>query len=101
MYFSTLSATMNCVAATIYEDFVSPFISNRISQKCVSNILKLIVVIVGVVSISLVFVIEHLGGLLALSISFSGMTSGPLLGLFTMGMLVPWANSKVILNTTI
>lgn len=66
-----------------------------ISQEQISNILKLIVVIIGVVSTALTFVVEHLGGLFALVISLSGISLGPTLGLFILGMLVPSANSKV------
>ncbi|XP_063925702.1 sodium-coupled monocarboxylate transporter 1-like [Zophobas morio] len=91
---STLSATLNCLAGTIYEDFVSRFVKKNISQKSVSNILKIIVVITGVLCTALVFAIEHMGGLLKLSISFNAVTQGPLLAMFTLGMLFPRANSK-------
>lgn len=86
---------MNSLSGTIYEDFVSRYMPKNITEKQVSNILKLIVVIIGVIATSLVLVVEHLGGILPLSIAVSGVTSGPLLGLFALGMLFPSANSKV------
>jgi sodium-coupled monocarboxylate transporter 8/12 len=91
---STLSATLNCLAGTLYEDFISKLVSKETSQKTVSNILKLIVIATGAVCTSLVLIIEHLGGLLKLAISLGGITNGPLLAMFTMGMLFPKANSK-------
>ncbi|GJQ68456.1 hypothetical protein Trydic_g17034 [Trypoxylus dichotomus] len=91
---STLSAQMNSFSGIIYQDFVSRFMPRDISDEKVSNMLRLIVVVVGIISTTLVLVVEHLGGILALSIAFSGITSGPLLGLFTMGMIFPFANSK-------
>ncbi|XP_044269102.1 sodium-coupled monocarboxylate transporter 2-like [Tribolium madens] len=91
---STLSATLNCLAGTIYEDFISKFMHKRITQKTASNILKIIVVITGVACTALVFVIEHMGGLLKLAIGLGGVTNGPLLGLFTLGMIFPRANAK-------
>ncbi|XP_018332183.1 sodium-coupled monocarboxylate transporter 1-like [Agrilus planipennis] len=91
---STLSATLNTVAGTIYEDFVAPRMSEKTTEKTASNIIKVIVVISGVVCTALVFVFENLGGLLPLTISIAGITAGPMLGLFILGMLFPSANSK-------
>jgi hypothetical protein len=76
-------------------------VSKETSQKTVSNILKLIVIATGAVCTSLVLIIEHLGGLLKLAISLGGITNGPLLAMFTMGMLFPKANSKVESGTYI
>lgn len=47
------------------------------------------------ISFALVFAIEHLGPVLQLALSFNGMAGGVSLGLFSLGMLFPWANSKV------
>lgn len=90
---------MNCLSCTIYEDFVARFMRKDITEKEVSNILKLIVVIVGVICTGMVYIVEHMGGLLTLALSFGGITSGPTLGLFTLGILVPFANVKVINNS--
>lgn len=49
----------------------------------------------GAISFGLVFVVEHLGPVLQLALSFNGMAGGVSLGLFTLGMLFPWANAKV------
>ncbi|KAI4470151.1 sodium-coupled monocarboxylate transporter [Holotrichia oblita] len=86
---STLSAALNCLAATVYEDFISPFVSKSTSQERVSLYLKLLVVGIGVFSTLCVYIVEKLGSLLALTVSFVGVTAGPLLGLFSVGMLVP------------
>lgn len=87
---------MNSLSGLIYEDFLYGFMPKDISQERVSNILKIIVVIIGVVATALVLVVQHLGGLFQLGITLSGITAGPLLGLFTLGMLFPFANSKVV-----
>ncbi|KAI4470154.1 sodium-coupled monocarboxylate transporter [Holotrichia oblita] len=91
---STLSALMNCLAATIYEDFISPFVSKDTSQERIGLYLKWIVVIIGITSTALVYVVEQLGGLVQLTLSFSGITSGPTVGLFIVGMLLPQVTSK-------
>ncbi|XP_044267363.1 sodium-coupled monocarboxylate transporter 2-like [Tribolium madens] len=91
---STLSAHLNCLSGTIYEDFVSKLIPKDITERTKSNILKLIVVICGAICTLLVFLFERLGGILPLVISFQGLTGGPLLGMFTLGILSRRANSK-------
>lgn len=91
---STLSAHLNCLSGTIYEDFVSKFVPKTITEQTKSKILKLIVVIAGLVCTALVFVFEHLGGVFPMVFSFSGLTAGPLLSIFTLGVLFRRANCK-------
>ncbi|GJQ68444.1 hypothetical protein Trydic_g17028 [Trypoxylus dichotomus] len=91
---SALSASLNCLAATVYQDFISPFVSKGTSQERISLYLKLLVIVIGVFTTACVFIVEKLGGLLALTLSIAGITGGPLLGLFSVGMLAPVVNSK-------
>ncbi|KAK4876633.1 hypothetical protein RN001_009139 [Aquatica leii] len=91
---STLSANLNTLSAVIYKDFLSPFMSKTITQKRISNILKLIVLIGGVISTLLVLVLENLEGIFSVYTIFMAVLAGPLLGIFTLGMLIPKANSK-------
>lgn len=63
-----------------------------------SNIMKTMVVIMGILCVCLVFVIEKLGAVLEMNISLGGVTAGPLLGLFTLGMMFPNSNEKVSLS---
>ncbi|XP_022901376.2 sodium-coupled monocarboxylate transporter 1-like [Onthophagus taurus] len=91
---STLSASLNSLSCTIYEDFLSKYIPKHTSQQKISTILKIIVVITGVICTTLVLVVEKLGGLLALTNSMEGVTSGSILGLFVAGMLIPKINAK-------
>ncbi len=49
--------------------------------------MKLIVLILGIICLGLVFVVEKLGGLFSISLAIFGITSGPLLGVFLVGML--------------
>lgn len=86
---------MNALSGTIYQDFVSRFVPKNITDEQVSKILKGIVIVIGVTSTTMVLVVEKLGGILPLSIAFAGITAGPLLGLFALGMLFPSANAKV------
>lgn len=61
--FSSMSAALNTLAGIIYEDFVSQWVSKNISDRRASNIIKLIVVILGVISVTLVFFVNMLKGI--------------------------------------
>ncbi|KAL3275705.1 hypothetical protein HHI36_020454 [Cryptolaemus montrouzieri] len=91
---STLSANLNCVAGTLYTDFISKIMNPRTSEKMASNMLKLLVVTAGIGAWLMVFIIEHLGGIVRLSLSLKGIADGPLLGIFTIGVLSKRFNSK-------
>jgi sodium-coupled monocarboxylate transporter 8/12 len=85
----------------IYKDFISKFSRRQLSEKSAIFILKLIIVIEGVVSTSLVLLIEHLREIIPLSTRLSGMVRGPLVGLFTLGVLFPKINAKVLVTLQI
>lgn len=92
---STLSASLNCLAGTLFEDFIVKITGPISNEKKTAFILKLTVVITGTICTLLVFVFEHLGSILPLVTSFGSVTLGPMLGMFTLGVLFPKANSKV------
>jgi sodium-coupled monocarboxylate transporter 8/12 len=92
---STLSASLNCLAGTMYEDFVLKVTGPINSDKRAALVLRVLVVIIGVVCTLLVFVVERLGGLLPLAISLGAVTAGPLLGMFTLGVVIPKASCRV------
>lgn len=82
---SSLSTGLNSLAAVTLEDFIKPFYPD-LSEKAVGRIMRISVVVYGIISIAMVFVVEKLGAVLQLSASVSGMSIGPLVGLFTLGM---------------
>lgn len=93
---SSLSTNLNSLAGTLYEDFVIQWMPKNSTEKTHSNMLKLLVVILGVICTSMVYVVQHLGGILPLAIALTAIPAGPLLGLFVLGVLIPRANSKVL-----
>jgi sodium-coupled monocarboxylate transporter 8/12 len=60
----------------------------------------MIVVIEGILCTSLVLLVEQLGEIIPLATRLSGMAYGPLVGLFTLGVLFPKINAKVLLNSS-
>ncbi|KAK4876941.1 hypothetical protein RN001_009447 [Aquatica leii] len=89
---SSLSTNLNTLSGIIYADFLTPYAWIRNKNK--NTVLKSIVIISGVFCIVSVFIIEQLGGIMPIIGSLTAITGGPLLGLFTLGIAVPRANSK-------
>lgn len=95
---SSLSTGLNSLAAVTLEDFIKPFFPD-LTEAATAKIMRISVVVYGVFSIAMVFVVEKLGAVLQLSASLSGMSIGPLLGLFTLGLFFPWVHSNVSLQS--
>ena len=58
-------------------------------------ITKILALLYGFVCLGISFAAESLGGVLQASLTIFGVVGGPLLGLFTLGMFVPFANQTV------
>lgn len=80
------------MSAVILEDFVKSFIKKPLTEKQTHYIMRFVVAIFGAICVCLVFLVEKLGAVLQLSISLGAVSNGPLLGIFTMGVLLPWIN---------
>lgn len=91
---SSLSTGLNSMAAVVLEDFYKPLVGKEINDKGSNLLMRLTVMIVGVICVALVFIVEKLGTVLQLTMSLGAITSGPSLGIFSMGMLIPWANTN-------
>ncbi|XP_015600150.1 sodium-coupled monocarboxylate transporter 1 isoform X2 [Cephus cinctus] len=92
---SSLSTGLNSMAAVVLEDFLKPFRKTPFSPRAADILMKVTVVTLGAICVGLVFVVEQTGSqVLQLTISLDSIASGPSLGIFTMGVLLPWVNAK-------
>jgi len=83
---STVSSAINSLAAVTLEDYIKPFIN--LSDSSTPCILKILALVFGVLCIALAFLADVLGtGVLQASLTIFGVVGGPLLGLFTLGVL--------------
>ncbi|XP_042241286.1 sodium-coupled monocarboxylate transporter 1-like [Homarus americanus] len=90
---STVSSGMNSLAAIVLEDFIKAGCYPKISENAATWTSRGLSLFFGLVTFGLVFVAEQLGNILSAALSIFGMVGGPLLGVFTLGMFFPWANS--------
>jgi len=83
---STVSSAINSLAAVTLEDYIRPCISIQDSNS--SLVLKVLALGFGFSCIGLAFLADWLGtGVLQASLTIFGVVGGPLLGLFTLGVL--------------
>lgn len=92
---SSLSTGLNSMSAVMLEDFFKSFAKKPLTERQTALIMRFVVIIFGAICVSLVFVVEKLGTVLQLTITLSSVANGPLLGIFTAGVMVPWIEGKV------
>lgn len=90
---SSLSVVLNSTAAVLLEDMVKGCGRVRWTDLKQTVFVKVAIAVLGVISVMLVFVIEHMGGILVLATSLSAIAAGTTFGVFTLGMLVPRSNA--------
>ncbi|XP_053387469.1 sodium-coupled monocarboxylate transporter 1-like [Mercenaria mercenaria] len=91
---STMSSCLNALAAVCWEDVFKPLIGEKVSESTKTWITRVLVAVFGGAGIGFAFMAKNLGGtVLQASLSFTGAATGPLLGIFLLGGLFPWANA--------
>ncbi|XP_029174908.1 sodium-coupled monocarboxylate transporter 1 [Nylanderia fulva] len=91
---SSLSVGFNSTSVVILEDFVIGCFKMKPSDRCSRIFVKVLVLFFGLLALSFLFLIEKLGGVLAVTNSLAAIAAGTSFGVFTLGVLFPWANSK-------
>lgn len=82
------------MSAVVLEDFFKPYAKNGISEEKSSLIMRGTVLLLGVLSVALVYVVQHMGSVLQLSMSIPTACFGPMLGVFVIGFMFPWIGRK-------
>ncbi|NWR45632.1 SC5A8 protein, partial [Regulus satrapa] len=88
---STVSSSINALAAVTVEDLIKPYFKS-LSEKKLSRISMGMSLFYGGVCIAMAAVASLMGALLQAALSIFGMVGGPLLGLFALGILCSFAN---------
>lgn len=59
-----MSTSLNSMTGVIWEDLIRPNFKNPVSEQRASQILKILVVFIGAMSVGLVFLVERMGAAL-------------------------------------
>jgi len=90
---SSLSVYLNSTSLVILQDIVRGCFKMQPGERASTILVKSSVVILGIVSFAMVFLLEKVSGILSVSISLAALAASSTFGIFTLGMLVPWANT--------
>ena len=88
-----MSSGLNSLAAVFLTDFLHLGCQVEMSEGVKTVISKMITVVFGLISFAVVFILKYLPGVLYAAIQLFGMLGGPILGVFSLGMFVPFASS--------
>ncbi|XP_042089233.1 sodium-coupled monocarboxylate transporter 2 isoform X4 [Ovis aries] len=89
----TVAASINALATVTFEDFVKSCFP-RLSDKLSTWISKGLCLLFGVICTSTAVAASLMGGVIQAALSIHGMCGGPMLGLFSLGILFPFVNWK-------
>ena len=92
---STVSSGLNSLAAVTIQDFIVPCVQSEMTERKKVMITKALGLAYGLVAYGIVFLVKYMPNIVEAALSVHGIAGGPVLGAFTLGMFVPWANSIV------
>ncbi|MEJ1278539.1 solute carrier family 5 (sodium/glucose cotransporter) member 12 [Cricetulus griseus] len=90
---STVAASINALATVTFEDFVKSCFPH-LSDKKSTWISKGLCLLFGILCTSMAVVASFMGSVVQAALSILGMCGGPMLGLFTLGIVFPFVNWK-------
>ncbi|BFZ26140.1 hypothetical protein BsWGS_29179 [Bradybaena similaris] len=91
---SSVSSSLNALAAITWEDVLKPHLDKRLSESRKTLMTKVLVVVYGALAIGMSFAVGNMEGtVLQASNSLIGSVVGPLTAMFSLGGFFPWANS--------
>lgn len=64
---SSLSVALNSTSTVLLEDFVKGCLRMKLPEKTASIFVKIVTVVLGLIAVACLFVVEHMGGVLAVS----------------------------------
>lgn len=95
---SSISTGMNTTATIVYVDGIKAL--NKDNRIFVSTnardiiLIKLLSVIVGLAAFGCVFMAQNLPGILDAALTVNSILSGPLFGVYTLGIFIPFASNR-------
>ncbi|XP_064647860.1 sodium-coupled monocarboxylate transporter 1-like [Lineus longissimus] len=91
---STVSSGLNSLAAVTLEDIVKLLCFKNLTERQSAIASKILSCSYGVLCLCLTFLVANMGGVLQAALALFGIVGGPILGIFILGMIFPWANWK-------
>ncbi|KAH8246828.1 hypothetical protein KR032_000926, partial [Drosophila birchii] len=94
---SSLSTGLNSLACVITQDIVRPLLRKPLTERQTAFWLRAVVIVCGFICIGLVNIVEKLGMVVPLATTTAAVSMGPLLGIYGMGVGLPWVKGKSVM----
>lgn len=91
---SSLSVVLNSTAAVLLEDIVKGALKLQLSERSAAIFVKVSIFVLGAIAMGCLFVVDKMDGILGVTTSLTAIAAGTTFGVFTLGMLNPYANSN-------
>ncbi|XP_050077278.1 sodium-coupled monocarboxylate transporter 1-like [Anopheles maculipalpis] len=91
---SSLSVILNTTSGVLLEDILKGLFRITPSSFVANLVVRGSVVVLGLAAMGCLFIVDKLDGILIVSATLAAIGNGTTGGLFTLGMLVPWSNTK-------
>ena len=98
---STVSGGLNSLTAVALEDVIRPLWRGNLKEEFATKLSKFLGLGFGIFSYLLTFLVKNIPGLVQAWLGIFGIFGGPVLGLFSLGMYVPWASARAALVSSI
>ena len=90
---SSVSGGLNSLAAVTLEDFIKVFYNPNLNEEKATRISKIMALLYGIFCYGIIFLVRDIPGLVQAWLGIFGVLGGPVLGLFSLGMFIPFANT--------
>ncbi|XP_052892482.1 sodium-coupled monocarboxylate transporter 1-like [Anopheles moucheti] len=91
---SSLSVILNTTSGVLLEDILKGLFRVTPSSFVANVVVRGSVVVLGLAAMGCLFIVDKLDGILIVSATLAAIGNGTTGGIFTLGMLVPWSNTK-------
>lgn len=98
---STVSAASHSLAGVIYNGYIVPRKWFAHTDKNANLSMRIIIFLIGAYCAMGGVIVEHFNSIFQIITIVAGTCTGAKFGIFTLGMLFPWANQRVILIESI
>ncbi|XP_038051907.1 sodium-coupled monocarboxylate transporter 1-like [Patiria miniata] len=90
---STLSSALNGVATLLGQHLVKPYVKN-LSDERYTMVLKSLATLLAIIILGVTFLVPLIGGAVPTLLAIAGAVSGPILGIYLLGMFYPRCKAK-------
>lgn len=98
---STVSAISHSISGVIYNDYIRPRKWFAHTDFNANLTMRFIIILLGTICALGGIIVEHFESIFQITMTIAGAFIGATFGVFTLGMLYPWANKRGVLIGTI